>query len=87
MADPAPTTHRLDHKPFLVPPGKKMSLDDYDPRYSAGLKNKIEGKKALLEDRETLAAAQSLLWANGKHSVLIILRPSMQPGRMAPSSM
>ena len=39
-----------------------------------GFKNKREGKKALLEDVSDLADAQSLLWANAKHSVLIILQ-------------
>jgi PPK2 family polyphosphate:nucleotide phosphotransferase len=66
--------HRLDHSPFLVPPGQQIKLSDYDPRYSAGIKSKKEGRDALLEDKTDLAEAQTLLWANARHSVLIILQ-------------
>ena len=67
-------THKLDHAPFLVPPGTSIKLNDYDPRYSAGLKDKKEGRKALLEDISSLAEAQALLWANQNQAVLIILQ-------------
>ena len=66
--------HRLDHAPFLVPPGQQIKLSDYNPGYTAGIKNKKEGRTALLEDKTDLAAAQALLWANSQHSVLIILQ-------------
>ncbi len=66
--------HRLDHSPFLVPPGQQIRLSDYNPGYTAGIKNKKEGRTALLEDKTDLAAAQALLWANAQHSVLIILQ-------------
>ena len=67
-------THKLDHSSMLVSPGERVKLTDFDPRYSAGLKNKREGRDALLEDVTDLAAAQSLLWANAQHSVLIVLQ-------------
>mgnify|MGYP001822730529 CR=1 FL=1 len=67
-------SHKLDHRPFLVPPGQEIQLSDYDPRYCAGLKNKKEGKAALLEDISDLAEAQSLLWANQDRAVLIIFQ-------------
>ena len=51
-------THRLDHGPFLVAPGKKIRLKDYDPAYTAGFKDKAEAKAALLEDFSGLASAQ-----------------------------
>ena len=66
--------HRLDHAPFLVPPGQQIKLSGFDPRYSAGIKSKKEGRDALLEDKTDLAEAQTLLWANARHSVLIILQ-------------
>jgi PPK2 family polyphosphate:nucleotide phosphotransferase len=66
--------HRLDHSPFLVPPGQRVRLSDHDPAYSAGFQTKKEGKAALLEDISDLADAQALLWANARHSVLIILQ-------------
>jgi PPK2 family polyphosphate:nucleotide phosphotransferase len=67
-------SHKLDHGPFLVPPGQPIKLSDYDPRYCAGLKNKKAGQAALLEDISGLAEAQSLLWANQDRAVLIIFQ-------------
>jgi PPK2 family polyphosphate:nucleotide phosphotransferase len=66
--------HRLDHAPFLVPPGKKIKLADYDPAYTAGFANKKEAKEALLEDVTELSAAQELLWASGQFAVLVIFQ-------------
>ncbi len=66
--------HKLDHKPFLVKPGKKVDLADFDPAYTAGLSGKKAGKAALLEDVSALAEAQALLWASARHAVLIILQ-------------
>lgn len=73
--------HKLDHEPFLAKPGKEFRLADHDPRYSAGLKNKKAGKEALLEDVHALADAQKLLWADGRHSVLIILQAMDAAGK------
>ena len=39
-------SHRLDHTPFLVPPGKKIDLADYDPAFTAGFQDKAAGKAA-----------------------------------------
>ena len=66
--------HHLDHAPFLVPPGKKIRLNDYDPGYTSGFKNKEEARAALLEDVSGLAAAQDVLWAAKEHGVVILLQ-------------
>jgi PPK2 family polyphosphate:nucleotide phosphotransferase len=68
------TNHRLDHKPFLVPPGKEMRLKDYDPSFTAGFKDKQAAQEALLEDVSGLAAAQDVLWASKQYGVIIILQ-------------
>ncbi len=68
------TAHRLDHKHFLVPPGKKIRLKDFDPAYTAGFKNKEEAQAALLEDVSGLAAAQDVLWASREFSIIIIFQ-------------
>lgn len=75
------TTHRFDHEPFLVPPGKRISLSDYDSRCKAGLEGKEEAGEALKEDIARLAAAQALLWAKAEHSVLIILQAMDAAGK------
>ncbi len=75
------TPHRLDHEPFRAQPGKSFRLADHDPRYSAGLKSKKEGRKALADDIDALADAQKRLWADGRHSVLIILQAMDAAGK------
>ncbi len=81
MSKSSKSSHQLDHTPFLVPPGKTVTLSDYDPAYCAGLEDQKEGRKALREDKLQLAAAQSLLWANSTHSVLIILQAMDAAGK------
>ena len=67
-------SHRLDHKPFLVPPGKKIDLADYDPGYTAGFKDKAAAKAALLEDVSELAQMQDVFWASKQYALIIIFQ-------------
>lgn len=69
-----PNKHRLDHRPFLVPPGKKIRLKDYDPGFTAGIDDKAQAQEALLEDISLLATAQDLLWASKEYAILIIFQ-------------
>jgi PPK2 family polyphosphate:nucleotide phosphotransferase len=69
-----PKSHRLDHKPFLVPPGKKIDLADYDPDYTAGFKDKAAGKAALLQDVSELAQLQDIFWACKQHAMIIVFQ-------------
>ncbi len=64
----------MDHRPFIVRPGKGFRLKECDPGYTGHFKNKAEARKALSEDVSALAEAQHLLWASAKHSVIIILQ-------------
>ncbi len=66
--------HSLDHRPFVVPPGKHIRLKDYSTDYTAGFKDKAAAKEALLEDVSQLAAAQDLLWASKEYSLVIVLQ-------------
>jgi PPK2 family polyphosphate:nucleotide phosphotransferase len=66
--------HRLDHKPFLVPPGKKIELADYDPGYTAGFKDKAAAKAALLEDVSELAQMQDVFWASKQYALIVIFQ-------------
>jgi PPK2 family polyphosphate:nucleotide phosphotransferase len=74
MKDTLKTSPHLDHRPFLVEPGKKIRLKDYDPGFTGGIKDKAEAKLALLEDVSGLAAAQDLLWASKEYAVVIIFQ-------------
>ena len=67
-------THRLDHSPFIVPPGKPIRLKDHDPGFTSGFKDKAEAQAALLQDVSGLVAAQDLLWASKQYSVIIIFQ-------------
>ena len=66
--------HHLDHRPFLVPPGQKIRLRDYDPAYTAGFAGKDEAETALVEDVSGLSAAQDVLWASKQYGVIIIFQ-------------
>lgn len=66
--------HRLDHSAFLVPPGKKIKLKDYDPGFTGGFKSKEEARDALLEDVSGLADAQDVLWAAKEFAVVLIFQ-------------
>jgi PPK2 family polyphosphate:nucleotide phosphotransferase len=68
------TSHRLDHEPFLVSPGEKIRLKEFDPEYTAGFADKKTAEKALLEDVSELAAAQNLLWASKQYALIILFQ-------------
>jgi PPK2 family polyphosphate:nucleotide phosphotransferase len=59
---------------LLVPPGKPVRLADYDPGYTAGHKSKAETKAELKRNGKRLRKLQQVLWAEGKHALLIILQ-------------
>jgi len=67
-------SHRLDHNPFLVPPGKKIDLADFDPGYTAGFKDKEAAKAALLEDVSELAQMQDVFWVSKQYALIIIFQ-------------
>lgn len=68
------SSHRLDHRPFLVSPGKKVRLTDYATDETGDFDNKAEAREALLEDVSALAASQELLWASKEYALVIILQ-------------
>jgi PPK2 family polyphosphate:nucleotide phosphotransferase len=61
-------------KPFLVPSGTRVNLADYDPGYSGRYLNKNEGKEDLKHNAKRLQELQEVLWAEGKHALLIVLQ-------------
>ncbi len=67
-------THRLDHQPFIVPPGKRIQLKDYDPGFTGGISDKAAAKDALLEDVSELANMQDVFWASKSHAMVIIFQ-------------
>jgi PPK2 family polyphosphate:nucleotide phosphotransferase len=60
---------------YRVQPGKQVDLSKWDPNdKSLFPMKKGEGKKRLIQLNEELEALQELLYAEGKHKVLIILQ-------------
>ncbi len=67
---------------LIVKEGSDVDLEDYDPGWAQNEELKEAGEEAvkeaaakiLEENRESLAAAQELLYASGTYSVLIILQ-------------
>lgn len=67
-------SHRLDHQKFLVPPGKKIRLTEFDPAYTAGFEDKAAAKAALLEDVSELAQMQDVFWAAKRYAMIIVFQ-------------
>jgi PPK2 family polyphosphate:nucleotide phosphotransferase len=60
---------------FRVEPGSKVHLDDVDPRSTAGFDgDKLAGRARAAELTAQLAALQALLYADGRHRLLVVLQ-------------
>jgi len=59
---------------FLVPPNTPVNLSDYDPGYTGGYTSKDETKAELKRNGNRLQELQEVLWAEGKHALLIVLQ-------------
>jgi len=60
---------------YLVPPGKNINLSDWDPQSTPAWKSdKDAAEKRILELNNELEALQELLFAQGKHKILIVLQ-------------
>lgn len=71
---------KLDFDKFIVKPGSKVKLKDYDTGYAAGL-NKKKGVKELQNNIEELAVLQEKFWADNRYSMLIILQAPDAAGK------
>lgn len=62
-------------KRFLVEPGRKIKLADFDTRDTGDFKGgKEEGLKAVAKLNGKLQELQELLYAEGRHKVLVVLQ-------------
>lgn len=61
-------------KRYIVKPGAKLKLADRDPRDTADAEKKSEGRKQLAENVAALTDLQHLLYADARHSLLIVLQ-------------
>lgn len=68
-------------KHLLVPVGKKISLKDYDPGYTAGFESQEDTQPLLNDDIQRTAELQDILFANASYSLLIILQAMDAAGK------
>ena len=59
---------------FLISPDTRVRLSDYDPSYAGGYKRKADTKDELKRNVERLRELQEVMWAEGKHALLIVLQ-------------
>jgi PPK2 family polyphosphate:nucleotide phosphotransferase len=64
----------LTHNYLTVPPGKKVSLKNYDPAFTGRFESEQEASERVKEDCETLALLQDKFLAQGKHALLLIFQ-------------
>ncbi len=71
----------MNHNKFLVPPGKKISLNDYDPDYTGKFKDKQDAQEALEQDVKDLTAHQDVLYAQDTYALLLIFQAMDAAGK------
>ncbi len=71
----------MNHDHFLVQPGSKISLKDYDPDYTGEFENKEQAESKLREDVLKLASYQDVLYAQNTYSLLIIFQAMDASGK------
>jgi PPK2 family polyphosphate:nucleotide phosphotransferase len=59
---------------FFVQPGTQVSLAEQDAGYTGAFTRKSETKDRLKENQQRLQELQQVLWAEGKHALLIVLQ-------------
>jgi len=59
---------------LLVPPNTHVNLADYDPAYSGGYGKKSAARVELKRNAARLQELQEVMWAEGKHALLVILQ-------------
>lgn len=61
-------------KDFLVKPGKKLNLCDFDPDYHGSHESKEQASKDLGHYREKISTLQRTLYGDGSKALLIVLQ-------------
>ncbi|MBN1341100.1 MAG: polyphosphate kinase 2 family protein [Phycisphaerae bacterium] len=61
-------------KRFLVKPGTKVKLSDWDPNDTAGFAKKKEAVDVIATNQKRLAELQYLLYAESKRAILVVLQ-------------
>jgi PPK2 family polyphosphate:nucleotide phosphotransferase len=68
-------------KHLAVPAGRRVRLKDYDPEWTAGVKDEKRAEAWLADGVRRLAKLQNVLYAQDKHSVLLIFQAMDAAGK------
>ncbi len=71
----------MNHESFLVPPGNKINLKEYDPDFTGKFKSKEEAQEKLQADIERLAELQDVLYAQDTYALLLIFQAMDAAGK------
>ncbi|MEA5570210.1 polyphosphate kinase 2 family protein [Calothrix sp. UHCC 0171] len=71
----------MNHDYFLVKPGAKISLQDYDPEYTGKYLNKSDASGILQADIEQMGKYQDILYAQNTYALLIIFQAMDAAGK------
>jgi PPK2 family polyphosphate:nucleotide phosphotransferase len=64
----------MNHEPFIVLPDKKISLKDYDSKYTGRYHDKEEATEKLQADIADLVRLQDILYAHDVYGILMIFQ-------------
>lgn len=64
----------MENQPFTLPPGTRFKLSDFDPGYRGEFNKKKDAATYTKNNLTRLHALQEMLYAQGKHSLLIVLQ-------------
>ena len=68
-------------KHLLAPEGKKIRLKDYDPAWTAHIKDEKHAATLLADGVKRLSKQQNILYADDKHSELLIFQAMDAAGK------
>jgi PPK2 family polyphosphate:nucleotide phosphotransferase len=71
----------MNHEHFIVPPGKRIHLKDYDPGFTAHYQDKNEASAKLRKDVRQLAKYQRVLYAQNTYALLVVLQAMDTAGK------
>jgi PPK2 family polyphosphate:nucleotide phosphotransferase len=71
----------MNHKPFLVPPGKKIDLERFDTASTGSFKSKKDALKKLRTDVERMSVLQDVLYAHNVQALLLIFQAMDAAGK------
>jgi PPK2 family polyphosphate:nucleotide phosphotransferase len=64
----------MRYSEFIVKPGKKFSLKDYDPNFTAEFENESDAEKSIEQNIADLGKYQGILAAHEKYGLLVIFQ-------------